>query len=271
MKRFRVGYTQGTYDMFHIGHLNLFNHAKELCDMLVVGINSDALVYDYKHKNPIIGENERCEIVANIKAVDKALVVHTLDKMELLKSIKFDAIFIGDDRKGDSRRETTEKELLKVDVPTIYLPYTEVDQQPHKGFGGPKIGYTTGCFDMFHIGHLNILRQAKEQCDFLIVGVSTDELIQSYKHKTPIIPFEDRCKIVAACRYVDAVVPQINRDKIAAFEKYKFDVMFVGSDWKGNALFNEVEQYLKTHHAEVVYFPYTTGISSSLLRETISK
>lgn len=270
MKKFRVGYTQGTYDMFHIGHLNLLNHAKELCDILVVGVNSDALVCDYKHKHPVIGENERCEIVANVKAVDKAMVVHTLDKMELLKSIKFDVIFIGDDWKGNPRWESTEKSLFEVNIPTIYLPHGR-KQYTDKNPGRFKIGYTTGCFDMFHIGHLNILRRAKEQCDFLIVGVSTDELIQSYKHKTPIIPFEERCGIVAACRYVDAVVPQTNRDKITAFEKYKFDVMFVGSDWKGNALFNEVEKYLNAHHAEVVYFPYTSHISSSILREKIGK
>ena len=134
-----------------------------------------------------------------------------------------------------------------------------------------KIGYTTGVFDMFHVGHLNILKQAKEYCDYLIVGVSTDELVQEYKHKTPIIPFEDRCEIVKAIRYVDEVVPQINRDKIAAFNKYKFDVMFVGNDWQGNPLFNEVEDFLKKHNSNVIYFPYTPHISSSILREKIAK
>lgn len=124
---------------------------------------------------------------------------------------------------------------------------------------------------MFHVGHLNILKQAKEYCDYLIVGVSTDELVQEYKHKTPIIPFEDRCEIVKAIRYVDEVVPQINRDKIAAFNKYKFDVMFVGNDWQGNPLFNEVETYLKTHDANIIYFQYTPNVSSTLLREKISK
>ena len=134
-----------------------------------------------------------------------------------------------------------------------------------------KLGYTTGVFDMFHIGHLSILRQAKQYCDYLIVGVSTDELVQEYKHKTPIIPFANRCEIVKAIRYVDEVVPQINRDKIAAFNKYKFDVMFVGDDWQGNALFNEVETYLKSHNSDVIYFQYTPYISSTMLREKISK
>lgn len=132
-----------------------------------------------------------------------------------------------------------------------------------------KIGYTTGVFDMFHIGHLNILKRAKEQCEYLIVGVSTDELVASYKHKTPIIPFNERKEIVASCRYVDRVVAQENRDKIAAFQEIGFNVMFVGDDWKGKPLFVEVEKYLRSHGAKVIYFPYTQGTSSTILREKI--
>lgn len=134
-----------------------------------------------------------------------------------------------------------------------------------------KIGYTTGVFDMFHIGHLNILRRAKEQCEHLIVGVSTDELVQNYKNKTPIIPFAERSAIVGACRYVDEVVPQKDRNKIDAFNRIKFDVMFVGDDWKDNQLFVEVEKYLKEHGASVVYFQYTQGTSSTILREKLLK
>ena len=122
---------------------------------------------------------------------------------------------------------------------------------------------------MFHIGHVNILKKAKENCDYLIVGVSTDELVQKYKKKTPIIPYEERKAVVESCRYVDEVVPQKDRDKIAAFNRIKFDIMFVGDDWKGNALFEEVEKYLKEHGAEIIYFPYTKGISSTILREKL--
>lgn len=133
------------------------------------------------------------------------------------------------------------------------------------------IGYTTGTFDMFHIGHLNILRRAKEQCDYLIVGVSTDELVEEYKHHPTFVPYEERCEIVRSIRYVDEVVPQENRDKIAAFHKYGFNVMFVGDDWKGSELFTQVERYLNDHGASVVYFPYTKGTSSSILREKLLK
>ncbi len=133
------------------------------------------------------------------------------------------------------------------------------------------IGYTTGVFDMFHIGHLNILRRAKEQCDYLIVGVSTDELCASYKHKKPIIPYEERKAIVEAIRYVDEVVPQIDRDKYGAWERIRFDRMFVGDDWKGSPLFSELEEKFKQVGVEIVYFPYTRGTSSTELRDKLDQ
>lgn len=131
------------------------------------------------------------------------------------------------------------------------------------------IGYTTGVYDMFHIGHLNILRRAKEQCDFLIVGVSTDELVQREKNKTPVISFEDRYKIVEAIKYVDQVVPQVDKNKFAAWEKYKFHKMFVGSDWQGTDTWNRFEEQFRPLGVEIVYFSYTDGISSTNLRERI--
>lgn len=134
-----------------------------------------------------------------------------------------------------------------------------------------KVGYTTGVFDLFHIGHLNILRRAKDMCENLIVGVSTDELVQEYKNKTPVIPFEERCAIVEAIKYVDKVVPQENRDKVAAFNQYKFDVMFVGDDWKGSEVFEEVDRYMKKHgKAGVEYISYTQHISSTILNEKLN-
>ena len=131
------------------------------------------------------------------------------------------------------------------------------------------IGYTTGVFDMFHIGHLNILKRAKEHCDILIVGVTTDELCQSYKNKLPIIPYEERKTIIEAIKYVDKVVPQLNRDKFSAWEDHKFDIMFVGDDWKGSELFEAVERKLNAVGCRVEYLPYTQGTNSTILREKV--
>lgn len=134
-----------------------------------------------------------------------------------------------------------------------------------------KIGYTTGVFDMFHIGHLNILRRAKEQCDHLIVGVSTDEVVESYKHHSPVIPFKDRLAIVEACRYVDEVVPQTSMDKFDAWDRLRFDAMFHGSEWKGTDLYNSYEEKFSKVGVDVVYLTPTAGISSTMLRERNGK
>lgn len=133
------------------------------------------------------------------------------------------------------------------------------------------IGYTTGVFDMFHIGHLNILRRAKEQCDYLIVGVSTDECVQSYKHHLPVIPYEQRAAIVEAIKYVDEVVPQETMDKVTFLKQRHFDVMFHGSEWKGTELYNRYEEEFAQYGARIEYLPHTNGVSSSSLREKIEK
>lgn len=134
-----------------------------------------------------------------------------------------------------------------------------------------KIGYTTGVYDMFHIGHLNILKKAKEQCDYLIVGVSTDEVVQSYKHKTPIIPFEERISIIRELKFVDEAVPQTSMDKMDAWERLHFDAIFHGSDWKGSAMYNEMIEKFSAIGVDVVFLPHTEGVSSTLLSEVLHK
>lgn len=138
-----------------------------------------------------------------------------------------------------------------------------------KGTKTPIIGYTTGVYDMFHIGHLNVIQRAKAQCDYLIVGVSTDELVQQEKHKTPVIPFAERAAIVAALKYVDQVVPQVDKNKRGAWEKYHFDKMFVGSDWKGTPQWNKFEEEFAPLGVKIVYLPHTDGISSTKLTDFI--
>ena len=134
-----------------------------------------------------------------------------------------------------------------------------------------KIGYTTGVFDMFHIGHLNILKRSKEQCDYLIVGVSTDEVVKSYKNKTPIIPFEERIAIVSELKCVDLAVPQTSMNKMEAWEKYHFDALFHGSDWKGSSMYNKLIEEFSAVGVDVVFLPHTENVSSTLLSEVLHK
>lgn len=134
-----------------------------------------------------------------------------------------------------------------------------------------KIGYTTGVFDMFHIGHLNILRRAKEQCETLIVGVTTDKLCYARKQKYPIINENDRMAIVEAIRYVDKVVYQSDMEKIRMVKKLGADAVFVGSDWKGTDIWNKYEIEFANVRCTVVYLDHTDGISSTILREKVKK
>jgi len=125
MKKYKIGYTQGTYDLFHIGHLNLLENAKSLCDCLIVGVNKDELVQKYKNKTPIYNENERKRIIEALNVVDECVLCDTLDKTEALKKYHFDVIFIGDDWKGNARWLETEEILKQYNVPVCYLPHTD--------------------------------------------------------------------------------------------------------------------------------------------------
>ena len=131
-----------------------------------------------------------------------------------------------------------------------------------------KIGYTAGVFDLFHIGHLRLLNKAKKQCQKLIVGVTTDELV-SYKFKKAVIPFEERIEIIKNIRSVDSAVPQDNMNKMNAWEKLKFDVMYVGDDWKDTSRWNQLEVEFHKVGVQIVYFPYTQGTSSTLINEIL--
>lgn len=139
---------------------------------------------------------------------------------------------------------------------------------PNKGYKNMIIGYTSGVFDLFHIGHLNLLRNAKGLCDKLIVGVSTDELV-GYKHKRSVIKFEERIEIVRSVKYVDSVVPQEDMNKLLMWKKLKFDLLFVGDDWYESEKWVKYEEELNSNGVRVVYFPYTKGTSSTLLNQVL--
>ena len=129
-----------------------------------------------------------------------------------------------------------------------------------------KIGYTTGVFDLFHIGHLNILKKAKEQCEYLIVGVTTDELCRKRKNKLPVICENDRMEIVGSIKYVDKVIAQSDMDKLRTVLEYSVNVVFVGSDWKGTEAWKNYEREFNANDCDVVYLEHTDGISSTILR-----
>ena len=132
------------------------------------------------------------------------------------------------------------------------------------------IGYTTGVYDLFHIGHLNLLRNAKSMCDKLIVGVLSDEFVAGYK-RTPLMSENDRLEIIRSIKYVDVAIPQRSIDKLEAWQKLKYNVLFVGDDWHNKPKWNETEEKLKEFDVKVIYFPYTQTVSSTKIIEALAK
>lgn len=122
-----------------------------------------------------------------------------------------------------------------------------------------KIGFSSGVFDMFHIGHLNYLERSKQLCDYLIVGVTTDDEVLRVKNKKTIIPFEERIKIVQSLKCVDLVVPENDVNKLVSHEKYQFDIIFKGSDWRGTELWNHYEKEFDVRDVEVVFYLIQKG------------
>jgi len=133
------------------------------------------------------------------------------------------------------------------------------------------IGYTAGAFDLFHIGHLNLIKRSKDSCDYLIVGVTTDELIQKTKNKKSVIPFSERFEIVSSIRYVDEVVVQDDLDKVLAWKKYRYNRLFSGDDWKRNPRWIGYEIELSKVGVDVVYFPYTKSTSSTIIQDVLNE
>ena len=133
-----------------------------------------------------------------------------------------------------------------------------------------KVGYTCGVFDLFHVGHLNLLERCKEMCDILIVGVCDDNYVRDIKHKEPVYPEDQRVRILKALKVVDdAVLVDIEttNNKLLALEKFHFDVLFSGDDWKGSDRYKKTEQQFAELGAAIEYFPYTKGISTSQIKE----
>jgi glycerol-3-phosphate cytidylyltransferase len=133
------------------------------------------------------------------------------------------------------------------------------------------VGYASGVFDMFHVGHLNILQRARARCDWLIVGVATDEYVEELKGVGPVIPLDERVAIVSAIGIVDEVILDRSEDKSLAWSERKFDVVFKGDDWRGVPKGVRLEERMRELGVEVVYFPYTTHTSSAMLRERLQE
>lgn len=242
MKKCRVGFIHGSFDMFNIGDLRAIEIAKEQCENLIVGIYTDEMMLANSQRASMIPYEDQMKIVNAIKGVDSIVEISSPKQLE-------------------------KRDELKAIIKAKGLSYKE-DLPERRKY---EVGFIQGTFDMFHIGHLRLIERAKNQCQQLIVGVNTDELVQSYKKKTPIVGFEERLRIVEAIKGVDRAIGIDDRDKIRAAKELGFNVLIMGNDWKGSEFYNSMEEKLKQIGVDTVYLPYTQGISSTILRKRLGK
>ncbi len=267
-KHWHVGYISGSFDMFHVGHLNLLRRAKERCDYLIVGVLSDECIVTIKKKAPIISLGDRLEIVRSCKYVDEVDVTtnELLNKITAWNKYHFDAMFTGDDHKGDGWA-WEEPELNKLGAELVFFPYTTKVSSTKlrgilKGDGSSQIKkvITYGTFDLFHDGHKRLLERAKTLGDYLIVGVTTEQYDMQRGKLNVVDSLMKRIDNVRSFGIADEVIVEENESqKIADIQKYGISVFTVGSDWKGKF------DYLK-EYCEVVYLERTKHVSSTELR-----
>ena len=197
--------------------------------------------------NCLINECEEYKVIVCVK--NCASILHQLKMMNVVNIGIYDANFIYSRYKNinETRSLTSQKKY--------------------------HIGYISGVFDLYHIGHINMLRRAKEQCDYLIVAVTSDEYVRSHKKREPFIPFEERCEVIKSCKYVDEVVgvPYKYAGTVEAFQKYHFDCQFCGSDYVNDPWWLEQKAYLQKHGSDLVFFPYTQKTSSTKIKALIEQ
>lgn len=266
-RHWKKGYVSGSFDMFHIGHLNLLRRAKERCDYLVVGVLSDGCIFRNKKKTPIISLEDRLEIVRACKYVDEVDITtkELLNKVTAWHKYHFDAMFTGSDHKDDGWA-WEEPELNKLGAELVFFPYTQrvsstqLREKLQDNYTQMRKVITYGTFDLFHDGHRHLLERAKALGDYLIVGVATEQCDLQQGKLNVVDPLMKRIDHVRSTGIADEVIIEEQAgQKIADIQKYGINVFVVGSDWTGKF------DYLK-EYCEVVYLKCTRHISGSKIR-----
>lgn len=258
-----VGRLTGAFDLLTVGQLDVIAQARGRCDRLVARVRTDEQVERLEGLAPVMPLDERLSLVAALRAVDDVHVVGASETATDLGEERHAYLFAGDGSGSTSEvlRPRDGGRPLPV-VPEVLVRTEACDP-------GVRIGYVPGGWDMFHIGHLRILERARAQCDRLVVGVVTDEALVQAKGRVPMVPLAERAAVVAAMRLVDDVVVDTSSDKLLAWEKVGFDVLFKGDDWRGTAKGDRLEAQMAQVGVELRYFPYTPHTSSTALRSVL--
>lgn len=286
--RFReaTGFLTGGFDLLQVGHLDAIRAARTRCSRLVVGVLSDHALLRTTGRTPYVGEVERLELVAHVRGVDEVVLVP--DAQSLPAGLGADLSFAGDPQLGFAlppasvgpvvrlRARHTQSRLLRSALGVRGLGQaTHVESRDAAATpplpAGARIGYVPGAFDAFHVGHLNILRRARELCDVLVAGVVEDRVVAAVKNHPPIVPQPERIEVLRAIDLVDVVVSDWSPDKFAMWQQLGFDVVFKGDDWKGTAKGDALVHDLGAVGVDVVFFPYTRQTSSTQIRRQLSE
>lgn len=267
-------YSSVASDFFHFGHLKLLRQANELGDIHITGVLTDNAISTYK-KKPTTNLSERKAIISALNCVDIVMTQDSLDPSKNLKEIYENfktpkiILVVGSNWKNVPGEEFIKKIGGKLIKFPFYDKFKE-ENDKNKIFIGEKrkIVYTAGTWDLFHIGHLNILKKSKKLGTKLIVGVSTDKLVKSYKENYPAIPYEHRISLIKNSKYVDKVVKQEKLLDIEELKKLKIDILTIGSDWKNKRL-KGLEWAKKQPNIKVVFIDYTKDISSTKIKRDI--
>jgi glycerol-3-phosphate cytidylyltransferase len=261
-----VGRLTGAFDLVTVAQLDVIEQARGRCDRLVARVRTDEQVERLEGLAPVMPLDERVRLVAALRDVDDVDVAGD-DPVAVQPGPGLAYVF-GDDAsptRTEVLRPRTGGRLLP-EAPDLLLrsPLRTAAQDP-----GARTGYVPGGWDMFHIGHLRILERARAQCDRLVVGVVTDEALVAAKGRPPMVPFAARAAVVAAVGLVDEVVADTSSNKLLAWERLGFDVLFKGDDWRGTAKGDRLEAEMAQVGVELRYFPYTPHTSSTALRSVL--
>ncbi|MFT3970701.1 MAG: adenylyltransferase/cytidyltransferase family protein [Micropruina sp.] len=258
----RTGYVLSAFDMVNVRDLDVVQQAAEGVDRVEARVLSDDAIFGATGRVPVIPAAERVEIVGSIRDVNVAAIFNPADP---LKRTSNDVIF-----------GRTDVGLGSVPVNRWLKPRAvgrvadDIGRISVMPTADGVVGYVPGAWDMFHIGHLNILKRARRNCTRLVVGVVTDEALFHAKGKYPIVPLAERMEVVAAMDAVDAVVVNFSSSKLDVWERVHFDVLFKGDDWRGTPKGDQLESEMSSVGAAVHYFPYTAHTSSTALRQILA-
>jgi glycerol-3-phosphate cytidylyltransferase len=257
-----VGRLTGAFDLVTVAQLDVIEQARGRCGRLVARVHTDEQVERLEGLAPVMPLDERVRLVAALRDVDDVDV--SADDTWLDESVRGLA-YVFADATSPTRAEVLRPRAHSRVLPDVgdLLVRTTADDP------GARTGYVPGGWDMFHIGHLRILERARAQCDRLVVGVVTDEALVQAKGKPPMVPFAQRAAVVAAVGLVDEVVADVSSNKLLAWERVGFDVLFKGDDWRGTPKGDRLEAEMATVGVELRYFPYTPHTSSTALRSVL--